>query len=372
MNALENNISENMIENNELSKIENDAELDSKKETDDVCTIYLLTNKINGKIYIGQTWLTLSKRMGKDGCNYKNSTYLYSAILKYGSENFEYTVLNTYNNQEDANEAEAAAITEYNSLQHDIGYNLKLGGVAGRHTEETKKKISENHAKPGLGRMWTEDMRQVLRNAMTGRVLTPEHREKVIQTLQPGAFAGHHHTEEAKQAMSDKLKGVKKDPVSVAAGAEKRKMSKDRRNDIIQAYKDGMIISEIVEKFKTGTNTIYRFLNEEGIKKERPLDHLKGKTISQETKDKMSESAKELWDKRKNEGGNVSRPRSEETVAKTAATRRAKIDWAKILKEYDEGTNASALATKYNLSSTNLYRRVKEHEDLKKNKDSKD
>ena len=51
-------------------------------------TIYLLTNTINNKVYVGQTWFPFNTRMGKDGKNYKNSIYLYGAIQKYGSSAF--------------------------------------------------------------------------------------------------------------------------------------------------------------------------------------------------------------------------------------------------------------------------------------------
>jgi hypothetical protein len=57
------------------------------------CKIYLLKNIVNCKVYIGQTWMDLHKRMGKNGVNYSNSPYLYHAIQKYGIHNFEYEVL---------------------------------------------------------------------------------------------------------------------------------------------------------------------------------------------------------------------------------------------------------------------------------------
>ena len=53
--------------------------------------IYKITNKINGKIYVGETNRTLKARWEQHlrRANQKNTTeYLYNAMRKYGIENF--------------------------------------------------------------------------------------------------------------------------------------------------------------------------------------------------------------------------------------------------------------------------------------------
>lgn len=42
--------------------------------------IYKYTNIINGKIYIGQTCMSLHERAGSNGSNYKGSRHFYNAI----------------------------------------------------------------------------------------------------------------------------------------------------------------------------------------------------------------------------------------------------------------------------------------------------
>ena len=50
--------------------------------------IYMHRNKINNKKYIGQTKQEPpSKRWGKDGIGYKDSSHFYNAIQKYGWNN---------------------------------------------------------------------------------------------------------------------------------------------------------------------------------------------------------------------------------------------------------------------------------------------
>ena len=62
--------------------------------------IYYFRNKINGKYYVGQA-LKLRRRLRQharrfNSGNFKNSIYL--AIKKYGWENFEWSIIETFEN----------------------------------------------------------------------------------------------------------------------------------------------------------------------------------------------------------------------------------------------------------------------------------
>ena len=60
-------------------------------------TIYKHTNKINGKIYIGQTHYKNVNERFKNGLGYKRSdgkySYFWEAIQKYGWNNFSHEIL---------------------------------------------------------------------------------------------------------------------------------------------------------------------------------------------------------------------------------------------------------------------------------------
>lgn len=96
--------------------------------------IYQYLNKINNKIYIGQT-NNLERRIREHKSNAFNSksvnynNIIHKAIRKYGYENFEISVLEilegTY---DDANEKEKKWIKEKNSLITENGYNILEGG----------------------------------------------------------------------------------------------------------------------------------------------------------------------------------------------------------------------------------------------------
>jgi group I intron endonuclease len=269
------------------------------------CNIYKLINKINGKVYIGQTWLTFDKRMGKDGIGYKNSHHLYSAICKYGSENFEYSILDECADQETADKLEDQYIEQYNSKNPDIGYNLKDGGSHGRHSEESKQKISQAL----MGREVSEETREKISKIHAG-IPKPPHTEEwkhqnsefMIQRHQEQGhpMQGKLHTEESKQAMSDKLVGRKQSDETIEKRIKSRMLPQEIQNQIIQAYLDGATINQIKKQFNIGGNgKIYRILERNNISLLNNYTKWAGKRHSEKTKDKMSEARSQYWDQKK-------------------------------------------------------------------------
>ena len=107
--------------------------------------IYKYTNKINKKVYIGQTKQSLYARAQENGIGYKNCTLFWRAIQKYGWDNFESEILEDNLTQEEANQKEQYYISFYDSTNTNKGYNIRLGGNNTPLSEETKKKISESH-----------------------------------------------------------------------------------------------------------------------------------------------------------------------------------------------------------------------------------
>ena len=55
--------------------------------------VYVHINKINGKLYIGQTSEDNPENRYKNGKNYMRCPYFHNAILKYGWDSFEHIIL---------------------------------------------------------------------------------------------------------------------------------------------------------------------------------------------------------------------------------------------------------------------------------------
>lgn len=133
--------------------------------------IYLVTNKINGKQYIGRTNQPLMRRIRghingsrkalREG---KESYLLGAAIIKYGFDNFEYKQIEQCFNDSDANNAEKRLIQELGTLS-PAGYNLRLGGTGGKWSEDARKNIT--------GKIRTEAHRKNLSNSLKGRAAPP-------------------------------------------------------------------------------------------------------------------------------------------------------------------------------------------------------
>ena len=91
--------------------------------------IYKVTNKENGKIYIGQTIQTLNERKNKHYYKARQeeyTTHFINALRKYPEEVFTWEIIDEEETQEALDEKEKYWIAYYNSVEE--GYNTKDGG----------------------------------------------------------------------------------------------------------------------------------------------------------------------------------------------------------------------------------------------------
>ena len=120
--------------------------------------VYKITNKINGKCYIGQTIRTLKERFNrhkKDALSNKLDTHFARALRKYGPDNFYAEIIEEVDNQELLTKREYYWINFYNSVKN--GYNetnsmLKSGGNTYlSKTDEEMEIIKEKIRQTKLG-----------------------------------------------------------------------------------------------------------------------------------------------------------------------------------------------------------------------------
>ena len=145
--------------------------------------VYQHKNKINGKIYIGITSRTPQERWGNNGSNYKSSPHFYSAIQKYGWDNFEHNILFTNLTKEQACLKEQELIKHFNTMDREFGYNSTSGGEFFVMNEETKQKISQSMKgnKNNLGHACSEEKKKKISESQKGRELTEEHKQKLSE-----------------------------------------------------------------------------------------------------------------------------------------------------------------------------------------------
>lgn len=142
--------------------------------------VYLITNTVNGKRYVGQTALTLEERWGLHKYR-KSCPAMVAAVRKYGSHNFTIEALFDSLTEEQANEFEKEYIERYNTLAPN-GYNLTTGGNR-RYAlaPEVVERLSNFNKgnKNALGAFRSEEYKQKLSNIFKGRVFTDEWRKKM-------------------------------------------------------------------------------------------------------------------------------------------------------------------------------------------------
>ena len=104
--------------------------------------VYIHTNKINNKIYIGITCKSPKDRW-RSGANYKHNVYFNNAIMKYGWENFEHIIFTNNLSKSDAHKIERSLIALWKSNKRQFGYNLSTGGESShsgcKHSLETRE-----------------------------------------------------------------------------------------------------------------------------------------------------------------------------------------------------------------------------------------
>ena len=140
--------------------------------------IYKVTNKLNGKVYIGQTIRPLNVRW-RQHCNPSNSKCLglHRAIQKYGKENFTVEQIDIACDRDELDKKEIYWIDYYDCIVPN-GYNLKSGGNGCRVSEETRVRLGNAFR----GRKHTEETKLKMREAHKGFKLSPESYAKSVVT----------------------------------------------------------------------------------------------------------------------------------------------------------------------------------------------
>ena len=105
--------------------------------------IYKITNKVNGKIYIGLTTVPLKERW-KNHCTSVGRVHrpLYNSMNKYGIDNFLIEEIDKSDDYKELGKLERHYIELYNSTNPDIGYNMTSGGESNQLDGNPRARLS--------------------------------------------------------------------------------------------------------------------------------------------------------------------------------------------------------------------------------------
>ena len=144
-----------------------------KSDKNNYC-VYVHINKINGKMYVGQS-CDLYERWRGNGKNYFNSIKFFHAIKKYGWDNFIHAVIKDNMFIEEADAVEKELIKTFDTINN--GYNLKEGGARGELSPESLKKMGDSTRR---GFKEHPERIEKIRAKAIGRVRSAESIQKAI------------------------------------------------------------------------------------------------------------------------------------------------------------------------------------------------
>lgn len=174
------------------------------RNSDIVSGIYCIENIVNNKKYIGQS-VNMKQRWSKHLSELKNghhdNDYLQKSWNKYGEEGFKFYILE-HCEKDFLDENETYYIDLYNTMNRDYGYNLKSGGQASNYVcDEVKAKISESNKKI----YQNSNLRHIRSLDALNQWSNPEIKQKIMG--ENNGMYGKRHTEESRRKMSENRKG---------------------------------------------------------------------------------------------------------------------------------------------------------------------
>jgi hypothetical protein len=216
--------------------------------------IYTIKNKINNKIYIGQT-IDLQKRWYKHQSVSRDQNYnypLYNSMRKYGIENFEIEIIDQCDDIFECNNLEELWIERRQSRNKDIGYNISKGGDNKEISEETRQKMSlamAGEKNPFYGKKHSEETKRKIAEARRGTKTSEEVKQKMSETRkgEGNGMYGKNHTQESKDKIAKGREGKYEGENSPMFG---RKKSEETIKKTVETRKRNKKIKEFEKELE--------------------------------------------------------------------------------------------------------------------------
>jgi len=236
--------------------------------------LYLVSNKTNGKLYIGWTGDIAEQRWNEhcSSAKYGSKYYFHNAIRKYTRDGFDWNVMKSFTSDNEAKEEEKKCIAIYKEFGYTL-YNMTDGGegITGyKFSEESKQKMSKSHIglqsgenSPNFGTSLSEETKRKIGLKNKGRALSEEQKQNISngQTGEKHHRFGKHLTEDHKQKLSENTKGKHNSP-----NTEFKKGENIGENNAMALIKNYQSL-EIRNKWATTNYTVAHLADEYNVSK---------------------------------------------------------------------------------------------------------
>ena len=263
--------------------------------------IYIITNKVSKKIYIGLTTRDVSVRFKEH--LYENSI-VGKSMRKNKIENFTIDIIEqNIKTIEILNEKEIFFIAKYNAKDRNVGYNLTSGGKGStgyKPSQEAIRKMSE--ANKGekhylFGKHRSEETKRKLSIANIGKHHSPETIQKISK-----ANSGENHPMFGKHHSPESIQNMIKSHVGLLSGDKNPMFGKhhsDEAKKKISEHNKGLIVGEkhplfgkhLSEETKRKLSIANTGKHHSEETKKKISEKCKGRIVSEETRIKMSKAS---------------------------------------------------------------------------------
>lgn len=182
--------------------------------------IYKITNKKNGRAYVGSS-TNLDAREKKHFSLLKKGTHhcrhMQNSFNKNGEEYFLFEIIEFCDDDSDFLKIrETYWIGTLNTANRKYGYNIRPEGHMTRHSEETKRLISENQK----GRLLTAGWKKSISKSHLGKKKTREHAKNI--SLSQSFFTG----EKLQELLKLRKSGLSCPDIAKYFGCDRRTVSR--------------------------------------------------------------------------------------------------------------------------------------------------
>lgn len=208
--------------------------------------VYRVTNLVNGKVYFGKS-NDLARRKREhlsEMYRERRNSHLYSAMRKYGRDNFIFEVLHTFECEEDAYLAEIAWIRRAGSMDPKVGYNLTPGGEGVREVSAQERKRRSDLAKTRVGPL----------NSFFGRSHSAETKARMREAAKgrPHPTQGTPCSEATKLKISNANKGER---------AGNAKLTNEQATSLRREFEGGLTVKRLQARYGLSKSAVRSVLS---------------------------------------------------------------------------------------------------------------